>query len=131
MKRKRFATLIVLALLTLAGSAHAQVIVNRLGTGSAGITFGTGTVVEVLPGNTTRFSYCVKSTVSAMCVWTPPSSTDTGPTTEPSTSVGYPLNANQDYCFDKAHSILTAITSRMDCYNSGGSSGTVFTREEQ
>jgi hypothetical protein len=112
-------------------AATGGVVINRLGTGGAGIAFSSAAVVEVLPGNTARFSYCLRATVSAMCVWTAPSASDTAPAASPSATVGYPIGANTDYCSGVPDSTQGAVQSRIDCYNNSGSPGTIYTREEQ
>ncbi len=117
-----------------ASNARGQVIVNRLSSGAA-LQIGANNSLEVLPGNTSRYQYCVRSTVPLMCWWSPPASPggpDSVATAAPSSSIGYPLAANTDYCSDLAHSTSQAIRARMDCQNqSPTSSGLVFTREEQ
>jgi hypothetical protein len=135
-RSRRPALALLLSLLTtlpslLYAGSGAGVVVNRLGTSGACISFAQGAVIEVVPGTTSRYQYCFNSTVKARCVWTPPSAADTGPATNPSSTVGYPVAANTDYCEDARQFGYRALQSRVDCYNSDSSSGSICTREEQ
>lgn len=128
------AGLIIVLCVLMGRLAHAQtasaVTVNRLGTSGAGISVGTSSAVEVLPGNTHRLQYCVKCTVPTNATWTDPSSGDLGPAVTPTSSVGYPQAANTDYCEDARTYGAASVTSREDLISTSGS-GTCYTREEQ
>jgi len=114
--------------------AHAQtanaVVTNRLGSAGAAITVGTGAAVEILPGNTQRLQYCTICTVPTNCTWTDPSTSDLGPAVTPTSSVGYPLSANTNYCEDARTFGIASARARMDCISTSGS-GSCMTREEQ
>lgn len=104
--------------------------VNQFGTAGACVSVGTGASVEILSGITKRYQYCARCSVPVRCTWTDPASTDLGPAVTPTSTVGYPLTSNIDYCEDARTFGKDAVQSRMDCISTNGT-GTCCTREEQ